>query len=106
MVDQNSEKKKEFLKRILFILGSLTVVVFFWLIQQGYSRLLAEGEIEKTEALVKKINPELKIEVLDKIAELKQFSVQEVEERLIKQVPASTETPISTSSGSALPEEE
>ncbi len=103
MANQGFEKKKEFLKRVLFILISLTVVVFFWLVQEGYHRLLAEEEIKKAEILVRTINPELKIEVLDKIIGLKQFSIEEVDKELVKQIPILTQAPTSTPSGLNLP---
>ena len=85
------EKKKTFIKKFFYISTSLIVLLFIWLSFEGYHRSSGTDEVEASEHLIKRINPNLQLEIFDTIQGLRLYSVEEISEQFKLAFPETTE---------------
>ncbi len=104
--------RRKFLRNIIFLLVGVVVIVFTWLTVQSYHRLLGEDEIKQTKSLLTKINPQLKLEAINKLENMEEFSIDDIDRQLAEQalslsienqseVSSSTKSASATASGEA-----
>lgn len=97
------ERKKTFVKKFFYISTSLIILLFIWLSFEGYHRSLGTDEVEASEHLIKRINPNLQLEIFDTIQGLRLYSVEEISEQFKSAFPETTEV-VEDSSVIQLPE--
>jgi hypothetical protein len=85
------EKKKIFIKKVFYASISLIIMLFMWLSFEGYHRSLGTDEVEASEHLIKRINPNLQLEIFEAIQNLRLYSIEEVNEQFKSAFPETTE---------------
>lgn len=85
------EKKKIFIKKVLYTLISLVIILCIWLSFEGYRRSLGTDKVEASEHLIKRINPNLQLEIFDTIQDLRLYSIEEINEQFKSAFPETTE---------------
>ncbi len=78
--EKQLKKKENFDRRMVWLAGFTLFTAVVWVSLQSYHQLVKKDQLEDVEQLLTPINPNLNIEVLEKISGLKEYDLLEVSE--------------------------